>query len=59
MQKFEYKVVTLKGIPEEDRSTLDEAGEQGWELVAVERATPLAARIIEYWGYLKKAKGRN
>ncbi len=45
MQKFEYKVIRIKGTGENAIRTLNELGQQGWELVQV---------VWGSWHYFKR-----
>ncbi|MCX5998920.1 MAG: DUF4177 domain-containing protein [Chloroflexi bacterium] len=61
MVEYEYKVVELNGIPDNDENALEEAGKQGWELVAVVPAGTVAVagavRKMRFLGYLKREIG--
>lgn len=45
MQKFEYKIIRIKGTGENAIRTLNELGQQGWELVQV---------VWGSWHYFKR-----
>lgn len=55
MGMFEYRVVELRGKPDEDEIILNEIGKQGWELVSiVSTAVPGILPRVAFLGYLKR-----
>ncbi len=56
MEKFEYAVVELKGIRDDDQLRLNDLGKEGWELVTIIQAPitlPVSPTVL---GYLKRPK---